>query len=189
MERAVENVNPAKHDYTRISENKKEYRRVKTNERCLCFLSNVIVLNRRRGGKKCIVEKKTNKIIAPPCRYNFARPPALLIISTINKFTGVDDLRGNSQSCKSSASKISKLSEIRSKYSTTFHPFIVEKHPIAKRTYIQCLFENENYLLQTITIAPLILQDSKRALSWSRTIFILSLESAVNRRIWRKEIS
>lgn len=50
MERAVENVNPAKHDYTRISENKKEYRRVKTNERCLCFLSNVIVLNRRRGG-------------------------------------------------------------------------------------------------------------------------------------------
>lgn len=56
MERAVENVNPAKHDYTRISdrifENKKKYRRAKNaNERCFCFLSNVIVLNRRRGEK------------------------------------------------------------------------------------------------------------------------------------------
>lgn len=58
MERAVENVNPenVKHDYTRISdrifENKKKYRRAKNaNERCFCFLSNVIVSNRRRGEK------------------------------------------------------------------------------------------------------------------------------------------
>lgn len=61
MERAVENVNPAKHDYTRISENKKEYRRVKTNERCLCFLSNVIVLNRRRGGGEMYRRKKNKQ--------------------------------------------------------------------------------------------------------------------------------